>query len=173
MSADELENTEPPRLAEMLSLDQRVGQIWQPEELAAILRHQLGARLDVDLGDLSEAYAIATPQGEAGRLRWEVTFGELLSHPKPALPLLERAKRFAKACKSHPDGPLPTEVATVLYFACIIVAQLRCGKRISALDDESLIAGMEWALAQNWLDEAIRILFINATSELKRDLSGS
>ena len=169
MPADELDKTEPPRLAEMLALDGRAGQVWRAEELAAILRHQLDAPLEFDLGDLSSEYAaIAHAAGDAGRLRWAVSFAELLRHPRPPLPLLERAKRFAKACRNHPDGPLPVEVATVLYFACIVVARLRCdgAPRISALDDAALVEGMSWALSQDWLDERTRELFNGASARL-------
>lgn len=170
MPADELDKTEPPRLAEMLALDARDARhVWRADELSAILRHQLDAPLEFDLGDLSEEYAKVAPPAEAGTLHWRVTFGELLHHARPPLPLVERAKRFAKACRNHPDGPLPVEVATVLYFALIVVARLRCdGARISALDDAALVDGMQWALAQEWLDERTRALFVGAMEQLQK-----
>jgi hypothetical protein len=169
--ADELDKTEPPRLAEMLALDGRAGHVWRAEELSAILRHQLDAPLEFDLGDLSDEYAAIAPPGDTGTLRWRVTFGELLHHARPPLPLVERAKRFAKACRNHPEGPLPVEVATVLYFALIVVARLRCdgAPRISALDDAALVEGMHWALAQAWLDERTRALFVGAVEHLKKE----
>jgi hypothetical protein len=171
MPADELDKTEPPRLAEMLALDgARPGRVWRAEELSAVLRHQLDAPLEFDLGDLSEEYAQLAPPGETGSLHWRVTFGQLLHHARPPLPLVERAKRFAKACRNHPDGPLPVEVATVLYFALIVVARLRCdgAPRISALDDAALVAGVQWALAQEWLDERTRALFVGLVERLNR-----
>ena len=172
MPADDIDKTEPPRLAEMLSLDPAVSRAWRGDELSAILRHQLDAPLEFDLGDLSEDYAkLAPPDQTAGSLHWRVTFGQLLDHARPPLPLLERAKRFAKACRNHPDGPLPVEVATVLYFACIAVARLRCdgAPRISALDDAALFEGMSWALSQDWLDERTRALFAGAVEHLQRN----
>jgi hypothetical protein len=171
MPADDIDKTEPPRLAEMLALDgARPGRVWRADELSAVLRHQLDAPLEFDLGDLSEEYAQLAPPGDAGSLHWRVSFGELLHHARPPLVLLERAKRFAKACRNHPEGPLPVEVATVLYFACIVVARLRCdgGARISALDDATLVDGMRWALAQEWLDERTRELFAGAVEHLSK-----
>src|SRR5688500_12051193 len=170
MPADELDKTEPPRLAEMLALDGRAGQVWRAEELSAILRHQLDAPLEFDLGELSDEYAAVAPPAAAGTLHWRVTFGELLHHARPPLPLVERAKRFAKACRNHPEGPLPVEVATVLYFALIVVARLRCdgAPRISALDDAALVEGAHWALAQEWLDERTRGLFVGAVEHLSK-----
>jgi hypothetical protein len=171
MPADDLDKTEPPRLAEMLALDgARPGRVWRADDLAAVLRHQLDAPLEFDLGDLSEEYANLAPPGEPGSLHWRVTFGQLLHHARPPLPLVERAKRFAKACRNHPDGPLPVEVATVLYFACIVVARLRCdgGPRISALDDPALVEGLCWALAQPWLDQRTRELFVGGVEHLTK-----
>src|SRR5262245_41163569 len=158
----------------MLSLDAGpgAGTIWQPDELAAILQHQLNAQLEFDLGAVSAelpAGLDAIGVGRAGTLRWAVTFRDLLlHHPHPPLPLLERAKRFAKACKSEPGGALPSEVATMLYFACIVVARLRCGDaRISALDDTSLARGLEWAAAQPWIDVETRHLMEEGIAHLR------
>ncbi len=172
MPADDIDKTEPPRLAEMLSLDPAVSRAWRGDELSAILRHQLDAPLEFDHGDLSSEYAaIAHAAGDAGRLRWAVSFAELLRHPRPPLPLLERAKRFAKACRNHPDGPLPVEVATVLYLASFVAARLRFdgAPRICALDVSALVEGMSWALSQDWLDERTRALFAGAVEHLQRN----
>jgi hypothetical protein len=174
--ADELDKTEPQRLEQMLSLDpsgSAAGPIWQPDELAAIFRHQLDAQLEFDLGDVSADLPVgldALGVGGTGTLRWAVTFRDLLlHHPHPPLPLIERAKRFAKACKNEPGGALPAEVATMLYFACIVVARLRCGDaRISALDDASLRRGLEWASAQPWIDAGTRHLMEDGIAHLMR-----
>jgi hypothetical protein len=72
--------------------------------------------------------------------------------------LLELTRRFAKACRSRTGAPLPDEIATVLYFASIVAAMLRCGRRISKLDDEALVHALDWALDQPWLDASMRDL---------------
>jgi hypothetical protein len=86
------------------------------------------------------------------------TFRDLLRHSHPPVELLELTKRFAKRCRSCPDSPLPDEVATVLYFLAIVVAQTKCRARISGLDGEALRHGLDWALGQSWLDADIRRL---------------
>jgi hypothetical protein len=153
VSGDQLDKTDPPRLSQLLSLDESSSRTWEPDELSAILRHQLSAQLEFDLGDISAELTELGVLGHAGTLRWSVTFGDLLQSARPSLPLLDRAKRFAKACKSDPGAALPEEVATVMYFACIIVARMRCGARISALDDEALREGLRWAVSQRWVDD--------------------
>jgi hypothetical protein len=62
---------------------------------------------------------------------------------------------------------LPVEVATVLYFSCIIVARMRCNVRISALDDASLARGLEWAAALPWIDEPTRRLLERGIAHLR------
>jgi len=164
MTDTNLDRTEPPHLAEMLSIDPARSQPWRPEELAAVLRHQLDTPLEFELGRMEEA-----PSEVAAT----ITFGDLLRRDGTTgapvlLAMLERAKRFAKACKSRPDGPLPVEVATALYFAFIVAARLRCdGARLSALDDRSLLDGAAWALAQPWLSPEIRELLNEATTALR------
>ena len=56
----------------------------------------------------------------------------------------------------NPASPLPRDIATVLYFAGIVVALTRCGERISQLDDAALRAGIEWAMSLPRLDEETR-----------------
>jgi hypothetical protein len=176
MTDTNLDRTEPPHLAEMLSIDPSRSQPWRPEELAAVLRHQLDTPIEFEVGRMDEV-----PPDVAAT----ITFGDLFrrdgaigalgahgahgAHGAPILlALLERAKRFAKACKSRTDGPLPVEVATALYFACIVAALLRCnGARISALDDRSLLDGVQWALAQPWLSPEIRELLNEASTALR------
>jgi hypothetical protein len=157
MDKIEVDKTGPLRVAQLLALDGG-GAAWRADELAAILRHQLDAHLAADLGEMP-------------RRSEEVSFAQLLSEPNPPLELLERVKRFGKAHKSTPDGALPAEVATVLYFASIVAARLRCGARISELEDAALLEGMEWALAQTWLDERCAHLFREGLAALKSMIS--
>jgi hypothetical protein len=59
-------------------------------------------------------------------------------------------------------------VATLLYFASIVVAQMRCGTRITALDDNAIGAAIQWALAQSWVDGPTRSLFEEAAAKWPR-----
>jgi hypothetical protein len=151
---NESDTWDPSALARMISLDpdtpppsQRLGGAWSAHDLRVILRHQLATRLESDLGDLSEE--LREPAARA------MTFANLLQLPQPPLSLLRRAKVFAKACKLDSDGPLPEEVATAIYFAVIAAALIRCGERISRLNDVALAAAMRWVLAKEWVDDMI------------------
>jgi hypothetical protein len=131
----------------MLSLDPTKPEALSPGELAATLSHQLKTSVAVDLND-------STDDG--------TTYAQLFSSPQPSLELLQRVKQFAKLCKSQPDGPLPAEVATVLYFAAIVKAQIACGVRISALSQAQVADGVRWALDQTWIPHSIRQLIEHA-----------
>jgi len=159
VSQVDLDHSHPSQLAEALSIDAALPDSWRPDELAAILRHQLQTALSVDL-DVADGEPVSR---EAG-----TTFGELLLSPSPSLPCLQRVKRFVKACKSHPNSPLPKEIATALYFACIVAAEMRCGARITALEDAALISGLDWAIAQDWLDETLRNLLRDGLRRLRK-----
>jgi len=152
MSAGEMGKTDPKRLAAMLGLDSS-GRQFSDEELGAVLRHQLLALLRTDL------------PGEAAAAG-EKTFKDLLADPRPALETLTRLKEFAKEARKA-GGKLPEAVATVLYFASIAAGLLRCGKRITQLDDNAIRGGVEWALGLPWLDESLKGLFQQADKRLK------
>src|SRR3954465_4769755 len=99
-----------------------------------MFQHQLRAPRRSDLPKMTDQLASASePPIE--------TFGDLLSHPRPPIALLERVKDFAKSSRFAQDGPLHPEVATLLYFAAIAVALVRCGARISELDSRALGQG--------------------------------
>src|SRR5205823_4989142 len=84
------------------------------------------------------------------------SFGDLLSHPRPPLELLELTKEFAKTSDTRASSPLPPEVATVLYYAAIVAARLRHGAGITGLGARDLRDGIAWALRQPWLDGRVR-----------------
>jgi len=148
----------PGKVAQLMAATEGGEGGWQPEELGAILRHQLAAPLDWEATraprELAAASAPARPAPAEIR-----TLDELFHHPSPPVELLRLTKDFAKANREHPSGALPPAVATVIYFASIAVARVRLGARITSLDDDAVRAGCEWVLAQAWVDEQARELF--------------
>jgi hypothetical protein len=86
------------------------------------------------------------------------TFEDLFHHPAPPIELLRSVKDFAKANRNHPARALPNEIATLLYFASIAVARTRCGRRITSLGEKEILAGIAWALAQDWVDSRTKSL---------------
>jgi len=131
---------------------------WTAAELGPILEHQLDTPLDVDLEAAAAAAGASlefdTEPPQPGRR----TFRQLLRLPHPPWPLLQLVKQFAKGCRSQPEGPLPHEVATVLYLAAIAAARRSGGRRISSLDDAAWRSAVDWALAQSWLNADLRQL---------------
>jgi hypothetical protein len=167
----DVNETNPGHLAQLLAMapDESAG--WRAEEHRAILRHQLSVRVEFELppdarpGTNDEPHA-TMPLGV--RAIVTTTFGDLLRHPTPPLAMLRRVKDFAKACRDDPRGPLPPEVAMVLYLASILAALTRHGVSITKLRSDELRKATEWGLAQQWLDDATRALFEAGVAELTR-----
>ena len=154
--AENIFHTPAPRLAQLVALSEtedRKGP-WLSVELGAVLRHQLNAPIRSQA-----AVSAETKPGESSQPAPIRTLRELFHDPLPSLDLLKQTKDFAKANCEHPASPLPKGVATVLYYASIVAALLRHGQRITSLDDSSLRKGIEWVLAQPWLDASMRSLF--------------
>ncbi len=155
----DLSKSSPQSLAGMMDLGEPSHEPWGPEELAAILSHQLSAPVEFDftyLGAEASQCARTLSPAKGPPVR---SFNDLLHHTDPPVELLEWTKQFAKDCRKRPDGPLPDEIATVLYYLSIVAAMTKCRRRISRLDDSSLRYALEWALDQPWLDEPSRELF--------------
>ena len=93
-------------------------------------------------------------------------FSTLFTRADPPIELLEYAKRLAKAVRHRPDSPAD-KIATVLYYCAIAAALVRCGRRITELDDAALAFGINWVLEQNWIDTPTRRLFTDASVCLK------
>jgi hypothetical protein len=132
--------------------------IWRDEELGAILRHQLTAPLQVDLINLERGLALKVRTLAESQGLTLKSFGDLLAHPNPPVELLKITKDFAKACRLSPNSPLPHDIATVLYFASIAAAMVRCRRRITGLTNDALADGLQWVLTRIWLDAPTRAL---------------
>jgi hypothetical protein len=125
---------------------------WRSAELGALWQAQLAAPLDFDLRDVTPD----APRTLATVVNPPQTFGELFRHPEPPVELLRLAQQFGKRHRQDPDSGLPAEIATAIYFVSIELARVRCGRPISELTAESLRKGVQWTLAQPWLDPATR-----------------
>ena len=132
--------------------------LWQDEELGALLRHQMTAPMQVDLINLERGLALKVRSLAESLGLTLKSFGELLAHPNPPLELLKITKDFAKACRLSPNSPMPREIASVLYFASIAAALVRCRRRITGLTNEALAEGFRWVLSRPWLDAPTRSL---------------
>jgi hypothetical protein len=146
----DLSQANPEGLSRLLQLEESSGERWQQNDVAEILRHQLAAPLEFDLGAAGPTVAQSVRRLSGSDDRRITSFADLLRHPCPPVELLDYAKQFFKP---GPDGlhpSLPIEVATVLYYA-VIATGIRCGRRVSSLDDGAMRQGFAWAIRQPWL----------------------
>ncbi len=162
-----MDKTDPSRLAELLRISGGIGPLWPPEELGEILRHQLSAPVEFDLGSLPAEVKREVRLTASAKGLLLKSFSDLLQHPRPPIKLLRMTKDFAKAHRESSSSPLPREIATILYFATIAVALVRCRQRISTLSDTALRDGFTWAREQDWTEEAIRTLFAEGLKALQ------
>ena len=160
-------DSDPHALAALLDAGSDDDRIWNPAELEAILKHQLSAPIEVDLVSLERHLAARLRLAASSHGLLLRSFGDLLHHPNPPLELLKLTKDFAKACRLSRGGPLPREIATVLYFASIVAALVRCQRRITRLSDADTRHGVEQCLAQSWLDAATRQLLDEGLKALR------
>jgi hypothetical protein len=160
VSEPKLDNTEPSRLASIVDLDPSAERLWKPQELAALLRHQLAVPVPLEQWERAQAPS-DKPTGSAIR-----SFGDLLNHPIPPIELLVMLKDFAKANAGHPDSALPSEVAKVLYYLAISVALLRHNHRITSMSDADLGSSLRWAIGLPWIGPQQQSLLKQAMARL-------
>lgn len=134
----DLSQTHPSRLSALMGLDSEES-LWSESDLAAILRHLLETPLSAQTADPHHRQ----------------TFGQLLASRRPSIEHLRIVKEFAKSARKDPNLGLPSPVATVIYYATLISARLRCKQAISQLSDTELRDGIDWALSLNWLPDPV------------------
>ena len=154
------------KLATLMATGEARAELWRPDELAAVFRHQMSAPMLVDLGgfDPRTATRLRTLSEAQGLLL--KSFADLFHHPSPPVELLELVKDFAKANLDHPGSGLPGEIAAALYYTSIAAALVRLDARISQLPDADLQRGLRWAMEQGWLDEKTKELLAQALKKV-------
>jgi hypothetical protein len=168
MAKHDLFDVDPHSLVDLMDPGVDDVTLWRKEELGAILEHQLAAPIQFDMTRMDrrageQVDSLTSVGGAAIR-----SFRELFEHPHPPVEMLQMTKRFAKACRSHRTGPVPRPIATILYVASIAAALVRCGRRITKLDEGPLGEAFDWALAQPWLDASTRDLLRQGREALER-----
>ena len=103
----------------------------------------------------------------AAEHRGLVSVGDLLSRAQPPLDVLRCAKESAKSADTRKNDPLPQPVAVALYLSMIAAALVRCGQRITEMNDREFRQGLAWLMRQSWIDESIRELAKRALGVLK------
>jgi hypothetical protein len=156
-SSGQFADLQPTDVARILGHTAGADELWRPEDLGGLLRHQLAQRLaDLDL-PVRNCPATNAPL---------VTLSDLFRHPAPPVELLEALKRYGRKHVHRPDARLPDELASALYFASIAAALVRHGQRISKSDDELLRFGFERMLEREWIEKPLRTLFKDGIARL-------
>jgi hypothetical protein len=155
-----------PTTASLARMMDAGGVEFEESELDRMLAHQLAAPLQLDMELASGALSQKLDAYRASGGSVPARFGDLLFAQNPPVELLDLVKQFAKANKAHPSAAL-RKIATVVYYASIVAAWLRCGRRISALDDHALAGGCRWVLEQSWIDPKTAALFGQGTKLLQ------
>jgi len=128
------------RLASLMRVEDIGDAASLADDLGEILKHQLDADLAVDLP------AIGTRR----------SLRDVMTDQQPPLDVVLAVKELGKALRTSKEHLLPREVGTVIYLAAVSVARARLGKRISSISDAALHRRLGWALAQPWIDAAVR-----------------
>ncbi len=156
-SSPETEKTDPASLARLFDGTSRDAP-WQDEELKQVFRHQLTAPVQFDMAGFNPDWGERLRLLAAAEGLLLQSFGDLFAHPHPPVEMLEMVKDYAKRSAASPRRHIPKDVARALYYLAIVSARLRCRQRISSLEDEQLIRGVQWLLDQPWLDDASKSL---------------
>lgn len=165
-STEAVFNGRANKLAALLAAGEEGLRLWQPEEFAAIFRHQMAAPIMVDLGAFRVSSAERLQPDDAQRGLFSQSFADLFQHPSPPLELLTLIKDFAKANRDQPGSALPPEIAAALYYASIAAALVRLDRRISSLSDIDLRRGLQLTCQQGWLDLATREMLACALEKI-------
>jgi hypothetical protein len=146
-------------LSQIMDPEKMTGRIWVDSELGAILRHQLNSPVGFDLGNMGHQTAKDLKRlCEADHLLVE-SFSTLFRHPNPPVKLLVLTRDFAKLHLLRSESLLPRKIARILYLTSIVVAMVKCGTRITKLDDAHIKEGLGWGLGHTWLDAEIQAIF--------------
>jgi hypothetical protein len=146
--------------------------LWTPEELGDVLAHQLQVPLEEDLDRLDPAIAAALRAQPLGGHKLN-TFGDLLRHPRPPSALLDGLKRFGKLHRHRESPAIGPSIATLLYYAAVLLARVRLDKRITAMNDTQIIEGVRWSLAQPWVDAETHAILQEALMALESPGNGA
>lgn len=142
---------------------------WEPEDLQALLEHQLASPIQFDLANTD---AVAKDRlkvlCESNGLLLK-GFGDLLLHPRPPIELLIMTKDWAKTLSDHPQSPLPREVSMLLYFAAICAAKVSRNEWISTLKNSEFVKNVGWLLKQTWVDEKTKELLAKGLESLSQE----
>ena len=152
---------QPMMLARLFELGKHKSPEWPPDDLKEILAHQLDTPLPDNLQPTSTLIEDQTNAGAHDRLREDAphSFRHILLTDTPPIKLLIKMKDYVKGLRHTPDHPLPIEISTTLYYACISTAWMHTGSWITSADPQSIRSGLAWLTRQPWMDADLLALY--------------
>lgn len=131
---------------------------WSPEDLRAILAHQLDASMMAEVDELATAGGMDRDSAVSLITASDCsTYGELLRSPSPSCPLLNLVKAMAKRAMGQ-EGDIPCDVARVIYVSAILAARRVGHTAITTLADVAVEAEARRCLTFAWLPGDVRAL---------------
>jgi hypothetical protein len=158
----------PEGLARILALDEAASELWEPQEMQAIWKHQLRAPIYLDLSTVESARAMDLEHAPHLKPFLNQSFGELITHPQPPVELLTLTKDFAKHALGSAEDAQLKDIASALYCISYAAGMTRCSIRIGSLSDAELQRVFRWALGRSWLDEASKKVISEALETLPK-----
>jgi len=158
---DSVDILKPIQLAELL--DPGTFAVWNGEDAAMMLRHQLEVPLIPDIYSapgVEHSFGTTLDLGHWGRQ----TFAAVLTCQDSPRELLQAIKEFAQHSQNLPESPLRGAAATILYYAAIAACVVHHKIKISGLNPEQLRQGYRWALSQPGI-EPLRQIFETALED--------
>jgi hypothetical protein len=141
---------------------------WTDRDLAEMFDHQLRTPLLKFLrlapADLDLLSSLAPAPEQAALL----TFGDVFKHSNPPVQILRLIKDYAKHAGADAENSLPRPLASALYSLAIAAALVRGGHRITAMKNPEITEGLDWIIAQSWIDISMRQLATQALALLSQ-----
>jgi hypothetical protein len=152
----------PERLARILTVDDTAANLWTPEEMQAMWRHQYSAPIDVDLDSVVSVQATQLRKCPSIAEFRSKTFAEVLTHVSPPIELLKLIKEFAKQTLQNAEERQLKSIASALYYASYAAGLMRHRQQIGSMSFDELRPGFDWMLDQPWMDPQTRKLVSEA-----------
>ena len=146
-------------VAELFVVDGRRDRIWEIDDFGSLLKHLLSIPLMEALPSLKSSQIASNQPPTVQDAMMQTTLQRLFTDPAPPLSVLEAVKDCARRAAHDERSNLPSDVASLMYFAAIATAFVRRQRWISRLDLSVIRQGCEVFLAQSWVGLPFRDLF--------------
>jgi hypothetical protein len=165
----------PEQISKLLQLDQATPEQWRPEDLRAMVRHQMSAPLEFDLGTvkLSQLDQKTGAESLTDAARSDIkSFGDLLQSDRPPLELLKLSQKFFKQnVAASSKGSMEQKIAYLFYLLSIVAARTRLEVKTSKLSDKELLNGIQSMVNGTWIDDQVRELLEDGRRRITSETS--